>query len=101
MLSLTDAAQRLGLGVAQVKQLVKDHKLISLRMRYTSPTNGKVHVTLNAIAVRTCTMTARIRVCGFARSISSRQTTHPSSAHGTTKVVAAAAASSHESSCRR
>jgi hypothetical protein len=31
MLSLTDVGQRLGLGPAQVKQLVKDHKLIALR----------------------------------------------------------------------
>ena len=31
MLSLTDVAARLGVGAAQVKQLVKEHKLIALR----------------------------------------------------------------------
>ena len=31
MLSLTDAAQRMGIGVTGVKQLVKEHKLLAIR----------------------------------------------------------------------
>lgn len=31
MLSLTDAARRLGVGVSGVKQLVKEHKLLAVR----------------------------------------------------------------------
>ncbi|HUR13213.1 MAG TPA: Rv2175c family DNA-binding protein [Mycobacteriales bacterium] len=31
MLSLTDAARRMGIGVVGVKQLVKDHKLLAVR----------------------------------------------------------------------
>jgi hypothetical protein len=31
MLSLTDAANRLGVGISGVKQLVKDHKLLAVR----------------------------------------------------------------------
>jgi hypothetical protein len=31
LLSLTDAAQRMGVGVSGVKQLVKEHKLLAIR----------------------------------------------------------------------
>ena len=31
MLSLTDAAQRMGVGISGVKQLVKEHKLLAIR----------------------------------------------------------------------